>query len=100
MSEQFEVLIPWAEADPIPLTGISPRLTDFNGKRIGLLFNYKIASIPIQDAVERKLRERFDDVVMSRFERVGNADNSGSAEIARFESWVKGQDAVILAVGD
>ena len=34
MNSQYEVLSPWAEADPIPLRGISPRLTDLKDKKI------------------------------------------------------------------
>ena len=31
---QYEVLNPWAEADPIPLEGISARLNELAGKKI------------------------------------------------------------------
>lgn len=100
MNGPFEVLNPWAEADPIPLTGISPRLNDLNGKRIGLFLNYKIASVPIQAAVEKQLKERLSGLTISRYERVGNADTAGPEENARFEKWAREQDAIIFAVGD
>ena len=45
MTQQaFDVLSPWAETDPRPLQGISPRLRELRGKRIGLFANYKRAS--------------------------------------------------------
>jgi len=47
----YDVLSPWAETDPQPLQGISARLSDLRGKRIGLFANYKPAAVPIQDAV-------------------------------------------------
>ena len=36
---QYEVLSPWADVDPIPVRGISPRLDSVEGKKIGL-FSY------------------------------------------------------------
>ena len=41
MSEtnQYEVLNPWAESDPVPMRGISPRLDTMEGKTIGLFQN-------------------------------------------------------------
>lgn len=45
MTQQtFDVMSPWAETDPQPLQGISPRLSELHGKRIGLFANYKRAS--------------------------------------------------------
>ena len=38
----FEVLSPWAEADPVPMEGLTAeRLTDLNGKKVGLFCNIK-----------------------------------------------------------
>jgi hypothetical protein len=31
---QYDVLSPWAEVDPLPLRGISPRLDSLSGKKI------------------------------------------------------------------
>ena len=36
MKNEFEVLSPWATADPIPLRGITPRFDEMSGKKIGL----------------------------------------------------------------
>ena len=37
---QYEVLSPWAEVDPIPLRGISPRIKTLAGKKIGLFVQF------------------------------------------------------------
>lgn len=57
---QYEVLSPWAEVDPIPLKGLkASRITDLEGKRIGIYCNVKRAALPMMTVVERKLKERF-----------------------------------------
>ena len=103
-SNQYEVLSPWAEADPIPLKGLSPRLNDLSGKRIGLYYNFKRAGRPILTVVEAKLKERFPSC-----ETIWHANplppGKGVTDLegedkAKFEEWVKGVDAVVAAVGD
>ncbi len=100
MSGAYEVLSPWAEVDPVPLAGISPRLPELRGKRIGLCHNYKIAARPILDAVEAELRRRFDDVSIQRFGRQVSDEIAATPDRARYEQWAREVDAVILAVGD
>jgi hypothetical protein len=96
----YEVLSPWAEVEPVPLRGISPRLTDLAGKKIGLFFNNKRAARPITDVVEQRLKERFANIEFSRFERVPNVSVAETEDKAKFDEWVKGSDAVIASVGD
>jgi hypothetical protein len=98
----FDVLSPWAETDPLPLQGITPRLTDLRGKRIGLYANYKRAAVPIQDAMCAELRTRFgDELIIERFMQAGSNDvGSSPDEGPRFASWLEALDAVIVAVGD
>ncbi len=36
LANQFVALSPWADVDPIPLRGISPRIQNLAGKKIGL----------------------------------------------------------------
>jgi hypothetical protein len=56
----YEVLNPWAEADPVPMKGLTaPRLDDMAGKKIGLYRNDKRAAGPVLTAIEKKLKERF-----------------------------------------
>jgi hypothetical protein len=100
-SGQYEVLNPWAEADPVPLRGISPRLTELNGKTIGLFVaNAKVASRPIITVVEQKLRERYPSLRFDWFLFDHNLDVSETGDKARFEAWAKGIDGAVVAVGD
>lgn len=101
MSEVYEVLSPWAEADPILLKGLSPRLDKLEGKKIGLLGNSKRAAPLILDVTERLLKQRFPTATISRF--YAHSFSVSSLEKDRegeFNDWLKGVDAVIAAVGD
>jgi hypothetical protein len=102
MTQQYEVLSPWAEIDPIPLKGISPRLPDLGGKKIGLFSNDKRASVPVLQVVEKKLKDRFPTLEMSYYARskAGCIALLNEAERAKIDDWVKGLDGVIAAVGD
>jgi hypothetical protein len=106
MNGQYDVLNPWAEADPAPFRGISPRLNDIADKKIGLLSNSKRASKPILTAVERKLKERFPTCETSWYDAWGTYHTPywvlqvESQHKSKFEDWVKGVDAVIHATGD
>ena len=104
MIAQYEVLNPWAEVDPIPLRGISPRLADLRGKTIGLFANNKRASRPVLSVVETKLKWKYPTIKISRYEIVGPdlevCETEGKKEKTEFEEWVKGVDAVICAVGE
>jgi hypothetical protein len=98
---QFRVLNPWAEADPIPPRGPSPRLNSLAGKKIGLFANFKRASHPILASVERRLKAMYPDCRTSLFDSRGaNVVETETKNRERFVAWVKGVDAVILAVGD
>lgn len=99
---QYEVLNPWAKADPVPLRGLTaPRITDLDGKKIGLFHNSKRAGGPILNVVEARLKERYPKVEFSRYV----AQSMGVAGLEpqnheKFEGWIKEVDAVILAVAD
>ena len=95
---QYEVLTPWAEIDPPPVRVISPRLNTVAGKKIGLFANVKGAARPILDEVEKNLKARFPDVQTSVFQAL--QWNRQQADRPRFEAWVKGVDAAVIAVGD
>src|SRR5438552_6414449 len=100
MSGQYEVLSPWAEVDPVPLRGINPRLTDLNGRRIGLFHNGKVAAAPILDAVQTELGQRFEGITFARFGRTANLEVAETQDRERYEEWLREVDAVVLAVGD
>ena len=101
MNGQYEVLNPWAEADPIPLKGITPRVADLDGKTVGLFATItKPAAQPILTVVERKLKERFPKIKFSWFLHGLNIGVAETADKGRFEEWAKGIDAAITSVGD
>jgi hypothetical protein len=114
MNVQYQVLNPWAEADPVPLKGLSPRINDLTGKKIGLFHHTKPSGPYITAAVEQKLKNRFPTADFSyfRMNRVGDLDDykdrvglpidpaQDARELALFDDWVKWVDAVVGAVGD
>ena len=99
MSDQYEVLNPWAEVDPGVMRGLSPRVSDLSGKKIGLFVNGKRASRPIMTVVEEKLKERFPTAEFSYSTPYGNREVAGDPD-AKLEEWVREVDTVISAIGD
>jgi len=100
-SEQLEVLSPWAEVDPIPLRGISPRLDNLEGKKIGLFANFKRAAKPIADVIESKLKEKYPTIQTSLFHStLPNVTETETVNKEKFIAWIKSVDAVVGAVGD
>jgi hypothetical protein len=107
---QFEVLTPWAEVDPIQLKGLMARIPDLTGKTIGLLYNWKMAALPIQRVVEQKLKDKIPALKTTWYyapERMmdlggekGDMGFPGDKIKADFEQWVNGVDTVVAAVGD
>ncbi len=97
----YEVLSPWADADPVPLRGISPRQADLAGKKIGLYSNRKRAAELTLQAVERQLRENHPGAETSWYICTTiNTPEMLTEGKAKFEAWVAGVDAVVLAVAD
>jgi hypothetical protein len=97
----YEVLSPWAEVDPIPVRGISPRVDTLAGKKIGLFANFKRAARPIQAYVEKRLKERFPDSETSLFDStLPNVTETETENREKFTAWANEMDAVIAAVGD
>ncbi len=102
--DQYEVLSPWAEVDPVPLKGISPRLSILSGKRIGLFCNSKRAARPIMSVIEEKLKEKIPDLEMSWYTPLRqyryNVLQIESENREKFEEWIKGVDGVVAALAD
>lgn len=107
MNSQYEVFSPWAEVDPVPVRGISPRIPDLTGKKIGLFDQdhsktgrkYKVLSV-----VGQKLKERFPTAEFSWYvppevNRYNVVQMDNKVNKPAFEAWVKGVDAVIAAIG-
>ena len=100
-SAVYEVLSPWAEADPVPLKGLSPRLDKLDGKKIGLLCNNKRAAPLILEVTEKLLKERFPTVKISMFNaRSFSVSSLEKDREGEFNDWIKEVDAVIASVGD
>lgn len=98
---QYEVLSPWADVDPVPVRGISPRLDSLAGKKIGLFANFKRAAVPIATEVEKRLKERFPDIETILFHStLPNVDESETENKEKFSAWAKEVDAVVGVVGD
>ena len=97
---QYEVLNPWAEVDPKPLRGISPRLAGLKDKTIGLFYNRKPAGLPIQTVVESRLKERFPDLRFIPFKFPFNRDVIDTEYEESYRLMLKEVDAVVSAVGD
>jgi hypothetical protein len=100
-SSQYEVLSPWAIADPPPQRGLAPRLTTLEGKKIGLFINNKRAAPAVQEAVQKELKAKFSTAEISFFR--GQSFSVSELEPQnkpKFEEWIRGVDAVVLAVGD
>ncbi len=98
---QFEVLSPWANVDPIPFRGISPRIPTLAGKKIGLFVNPKRAAMPIAESIDRRLKAMYPDVQTIVFHSVGaNVNEIETKNKEIFTAWAKGLDAAIAVVGD
>ena len=100
-SAGFEVLSPWADADPVPLRGISPRTQELAGKTVGLFSNRKRAAVLTLTEVEKALKEKFPGLETTWYEStVVNKPEMLTEGKTRFEKWVEGVDAVVLSVAD
>ena len=98
---KYKVLSPWADVDPKPLQGISPRLDNLAGKKIGLFANYKRAAMPIARSLQAKFQSKYPDSEFSIYHSTQwNVNEIDTANGERFKKWVEDQDAVILLVGD
>lgn len=101
MNGQYEVLNPWAEADPKWSRGISPRVPNLAGRTIGLFAGQmKVSARPILTVVEKGLKEKFPTLKFSWFLFDYNLTVTETEDKGRFEDWTKGIDAAIAAVGD
>jgi hypothetical protein len=102
MNPTYEVLSPWADIDPLTLKGISPRLSNLEGKKIGLFALSKPASRPIVEAVGEKLKKKFPDLETVLYDSFvpWTIMQVETENKDKFEDWLKGIDAVVAAVGD
>ena len=100
-NNQYAVLNPWAEVDPVPLKGISPRLTGLEGKKIGIFQNFKQASKQMAITIGERLKERYPGLETSLFDSTDqNVSVIETDNKEDFIEWAKGTDAAILLVGN
>jgi len=98
---QYEVLNPWADVDPFPPKGISPRLNSFDGKKIGLFANSKRSAVPQARMVEKRLKEKFSTIQTDLYHAPDpNYIAKDSPDWGKFSAWIKSVDAIVLTVGD
>jgi hypothetical protein len=98
---QFVVLSPWADVDPTPLRGISPRIRTLAGKKIGLFVNPKRAAMPIAESIDKRLKTMYPDIQTIVFHSTeANVNEIETKNKEKFTAWAKGLDAAIAVVGD
>ncbi len=98
---QYEILSPWADADPVMLKGLAPRLNTLEGKKIGMLANVKRAARPILAELEKQIKKQYPSVEISWYQGASiSFSELDPANKPKFESWLDSVDAVILAAGD
>ena len=98
---QYEVMNPWADVDPIPPKGITPRLNSFEGKKIGLFANSKRSAVPQVTKVGEKLKGKFPKIQTDLYHAPDpNYIAKDSPEWGKFSAWIKSVDAIVLTVGD
>jgi len=98
---QYEVLSPWADADPVPFRGISPRIDSLAGKKIGLFVNPKRAALPIAESIQRRLVDKYPDAEIIMYRSYGaNVNEIETDNKEAFTAWAKGLDAAIAVVAD
>lgn len=98
---RYEVLSPWAEVDPVPLRGLSPRIDSLAGKKIGIFANYKRAALPVAAAIEKELKTLYPTSETVLFHSSEwNVTEVETADREKFTAWAKGVDAVVGVIGD
>jgi hypothetical protein len=101
MNNDYAVLSPWADTDPIPLKGLGARIDSLAGKKIGLFYNIKRAAQPVIAVVEKNLKEKYPGIVTTMYpSRMMDTMEVDGADKEKFHAWLNGVDAVVGAVGD
>jgi hypothetical protein len=98
----YEVLSPIGEVEPAVPKGILPRVSDLNGKTIGLFAYFKPWGPTIMREVERQLKEKFPTAKFSHYHFPFHVE-----EVAKhpqykdsFKKWVASVDTVVTGHGD
>ncbi len=99
----LEVLNPQGEIFPPQTFGLSPSLSDLNGKTVALMDNWKHGTDYLEDAFETLLREQYSDIKIIRKRKPEGKPGGGrlvwSAD-AWYEEVASQCDAFIYTIGD
>ena len=84
------------------LSALAPRVDGLNGKRIGLYDNGKMAAEPVLEVLEQKLRDRYEDITISRHAKETKHDVEDPEKLAAVSEWAIEEelDVCIGAIGD
>jgi hypothetical protein len=93
-SNVLRVLNPRGERDPGQARGISPRVAELEGKRIGLYWNGKPDGDYFWDTIEGLLKKKFPTAKVLRYNGPGDLGEALAAKIA------KEVDTFLYGVGD
>ncbi|HEY41263.1 MAG TPA: hypothetical protein G4O18_05325 [Dehalococcoidia bacterium] len=93
-STKLKVLNPRGEREAVSARGISPRVTELEGKRIGLYWNGKQDGDYFWDTIEGLLKKKFPTAKVLRYNGPGDL---GEAMAARMSKEV---DTFLYGVGD
>ncbi len=93
----LEVLNPRGEIPPAQAIGLTPRLKDLNGRKIGLIDNGKAGAGYFLDAVQEELKKSLPGVTIVRFKKPGSTT---AASPKFYPEVAKKIDAFIYATGD
>ena len=97
----YTVLSPWAEVDQSELHGLSPRLTDLNGKTIGMFGDFmKIATFMLK-IVEKHIKAQYPEAKFSYYEYKTETTDiaKDQAELTSFQPWLESVDCVLAFYG-
>lgn len=98
----YTVLSPWAKVNVSEAIGLSSRLTDLNGKTIGMFYNFKGHCLNILKEVEKELLKRFPNAKFTYLQYTKDTieitDDPDFYPV--FKEWVNSVDGVIAGYGD
>ncbi|HEY32967.1 MAG TPA: hypothetical protein G4O10_07665 [Dehalococcoidia bacterium] len=90
----LKVLNPRGEREAVSARGISPRLTEIEGKRVGLYWNGKQDGDYFWDTIEGLLKQKYPTAKVLRYNGPGDLGEALAARMA------KEVDAFLYGVGD
>ena len=98
---RYTVLSPWAEVDQSNLYGLSPRLSDMNGKTIGMFGDFMNVATYMLQVVEKHILEKYPEAKFSYYRyTVETTDIAKDAEALKtFQPWLESVDCVLAFYG-